>query len=211
MPHRRDSAGPVRTARLDGHRDRRLGLPWRGVHSRPDSHGTWAQHDACGIMADLRAGSIDCPACGPQPRSRTHQARQDEPYPGSSPPSPARQAWQSRRPPTARCAPHYADMRQPFDSVAGLSHSLDQGGAAGPALAPGLSLGEARPGACRSLLRAGPQIKQIHHGARRSATHAAVLPRRLVVQLTAATSRPAPAGAVCAGQRRRRDGGEAGG
>ena len=25
------------------------GLPWRGVHSRPDSHGTWAQHDACGI------------------------------------------------------------------------------------------------------------------------------------------------------------------
>ena len=60
------------------------GLPWRGVHSRPDSHGTWAQHDACGIMAVLRAGSIDCPACGPQPGSRTHQARQDEPYPGSS-------------------------------------------------------------------------------------------------------------------------------
>ena len=56
------------------------GLPWRGVRSRSDSHGTWAQHDACGTMAVLRTGSADCPACGPQPGSRTHQARRDEPY-----------------------------------------------------------------------------------------------------------------------------------
>jgi len=28
----------------------------------------------------MRAGSVDCPACGPQPGSRTHFARQDDPY-----------------------------------------------------------------------------------------------------------------------------------
>lgn len=56
------------------------GLPWRGVRSRPTSHGTWGQHDACGTMAVLQASSVDCPACGPQPGSRTHLARQDEQY-----------------------------------------------------------------------------------------------------------------------------------
>lgn len=28
----------------------------------------------------MRAGSVDCPACGPQPGSRTHLARQHDPY-----------------------------------------------------------------------------------------------------------------------------------
>ena len=56
------------------------GLPWRGVRTRPVSHGTWAQHDECGSLAKLRAGSVDCPTCGPQPGSRTHRARQDENY-----------------------------------------------------------------------------------------------------------------------------------
>ncbi|MGH3405369.1 MAG: hypothetical protein ACRDRJ_23185 [Streptosporangiaceae bacterium] len=56
------------------------GLPWRGVRSRPVSHGTWTRHDACGAVAAMRAGAADCPACGPQPGSRTHRARQDEPY-----------------------------------------------------------------------------------------------------------------------------------
>ena len=31
-------------------------------------------------MAVLRAGPVDCAACGPQPGSRTHRTRQDEPY-----------------------------------------------------------------------------------------------------------------------------------
>jgi hypothetical protein len=56
------------------------GLPWRGVRSRAVSHGTWARHDACGTMTVLRAGSVDCPTCGPQPGSRTHRVRQDQPY-----------------------------------------------------------------------------------------------------------------------------------
>lgn len=28
----------------------------------------------------LRSGSVDCATCGPQPGSRTHRARHDEPY-----------------------------------------------------------------------------------------------------------------------------------
>jgi hypothetical protein len=56
------------------------GLPWRGLRSRSVSHGTWGRHDACGAIAKLRAGAVDCPTCGPQPDSRTHRARQDEPY-----------------------------------------------------------------------------------------------------------------------------------
>lgn len=56
------------------------GLPWNGVRSRPTSHGTWGRHDACGTVAKLTTGSLDCPSCGPQPGSRTHQARHGEPY-----------------------------------------------------------------------------------------------------------------------------------
>jgi hypothetical protein len=56
------------------------GLPWHGVRSRSTSHGTWARHETCGAIALMRAGTVDCPKCGPQPGSRTHQARQDDPY-----------------------------------------------------------------------------------------------------------------------------------
>src|ERR1039457_5466420 len=70
MPHRRDSAGPVRTARLDGHRDQRLG-PALARGTQPPR-----------LPRDLGAAR----------RLRHHGC-----------------------PPTARCAPHYADMRQPFD------------------------------------------------------------------------------------------------
>lgn len=57
------------------------GLPWDGVAGRSVSHGTWGQHDACGAVAKLRrGGTLDCPSCGPQPGSRTHEARRDEPY-----------------------------------------------------------------------------------------------------------------------------------
>lgn len=56
------------------------GLPWRGVRTRPDSHGTWARHGPCGSVVKMKAGPVDCPACGPQPGSRTHLARQDDPY-----------------------------------------------------------------------------------------------------------------------------------
>jgi hypothetical protein len=56
------------------------GLPWNGIRSRPVSHGTWGRHDACGSVAKLRRGSVDCPACGPQPGSRSHRARREDPY-----------------------------------------------------------------------------------------------------------------------------------
>lgn len=56
------------------------GLPWLGVRTRPVSHGTWGRHDACGTFSRMRAGSVDCPVRGPQPGSRTHRARKDDPY-----------------------------------------------------------------------------------------------------------------------------------
>ena len=56
------------------------GLPWLGTRAEHHSHGTWARHDACGTVAKLGPGAVDCPACGPEPGSRTHQARRDEPY-----------------------------------------------------------------------------------------------------------------------------------
>lgn len=56
------------------------GLPWDGERTRALSHGTWGQHDACGAIGKLRVGSLDCPTCGPEPGSRTHRARRDDPY-----------------------------------------------------------------------------------------------------------------------------------
>jgi hypothetical protein len=55
------------------------GLPWRDS-GRPVSHGTWGRHLACGTVAKMADGALDCPACGPEPGSRTFAARQDEPY-----------------------------------------------------------------------------------------------------------------------------------
>jgi hypothetical protein len=56
------------------------GLPWTGGKTGSSSHGTWARHQACGIIAKLRPGSLDCPACGSAVGSRTHLARRDNPY-----------------------------------------------------------------------------------------------------------------------------------
>lgn len=56
------------------------GLPWSGERTRPISHGTWGRHDQCGTISKLRVGSLDCPACGPEPGSRTHRARAGDPY-----------------------------------------------------------------------------------------------------------------------------------
>ena len=72
--HRRDRPGWT-TLATDVH-----GLPWRGMRTAYLSHGTWGRHDACGTVAKLRIGTVDCPKCGPEPGSRTHQGRRDEPY-----------------------------------------------------------------------------------------------------------------------------------
>ena len=56
------------------------GLPWTGSKTGATSHGTWARHQACGTIAKLRPGSLDCPACGPAAGSRTHLGRRDDPY-----------------------------------------------------------------------------------------------------------------------------------
>jgi hypothetical protein len=55
------------------------GLPWFDSR-RAISHGTWGRHRRCGTVAKLGEGSLDCPSCGPQPGSRTHAARRDDPY-----------------------------------------------------------------------------------------------------------------------------------
>jgi len=55
------------------------GLPWYDS-GQPCSHGTWGRHEKCGTIAKMTEGSLDCPSCGPEPGSRTHQARRDDPY-----------------------------------------------------------------------------------------------------------------------------------
>ena len=55
------------------------GLPWMGMRAAYQSHGTWGRHDACGVVAKLRLGTTDCAKCGPEPGSRTHEGRRDEP------------------------------------------------------------------------------------------------------------------------------------
>ena len=37
------------------------GLPWHGLRAAYHSHGTWGRHDACGTVAKLRLGAVDCP------------------------------------------------------------------------------------------------------------------------------------------------------
>jgi hypothetical protein len=44
------------------------------------SHGTWAVHDICGAVAKITAARPECPACPPEPGSRTHRARAEEPH-----------------------------------------------------------------------------------------------------------------------------------
>jgi hypothetical protein len=56
------------------------GLPWFGVRRQHHSHGTWARHENCGTVAKLHSGTVDCPTCGPEPGSRTHEGRKNDPY-----------------------------------------------------------------------------------------------------------------------------------
>jgi hypothetical protein len=56
------------------------GLPRFGARTASYSHGTWARHEACGAIAKLGPSAVDCAICGPQPGSRTHQGRRDNPY-----------------------------------------------------------------------------------------------------------------------------------
>jgi hypothetical protein len=43
------------------------GLPWRGVRSRPLSHGTWGQHDDCGTSPCCAQGPSTALPAGPSP------------------------------------------------------------------------------------------------------------------------------------------------
>jgi hypothetical protein len=43
------------------------GLPWTGRKLCETSHGTWGRHRACGTVARLYPGAVDCPICGPEP------------------------------------------------------------------------------------------------------------------------------------------------
>ena len=56
------------------------GLPWMGAKVEPFSHGTWGRHDLCGTVAKLGKGRTECPTCPPEPDSRTHRARTNDPH-----------------------------------------------------------------------------------------------------------------------------------
>jgi hypothetical protein len=56
------------------------GLPWFGERRRTPSHGTWARHDTCGHVQKLTKRRAECANCPPEPGSRTHRARKDDPY-----------------------------------------------------------------------------------------------------------------------------------
>jgi hypothetical protein len=56
------------------------GLPWIGTQLDSASHGTWGRHDICGTVAKLSKGRTECPTCPPEPDSRTHRARTNDPH-----------------------------------------------------------------------------------------------------------------------------------
>jgi hypothetical protein len=56
------------------------GLPWLGERRLPSSHGTWGIHERCGTRQRMTDGALDCRSCGPDSNSRTHLARQNDPY-----------------------------------------------------------------------------------------------------------------------------------
>ncbi len=55
------------------------GLPWYGERLQSASHGTIGRH-RCGARQRMTEGALDCVQCGPEPGSRTHLTRQDDPY-----------------------------------------------------------------------------------------------------------------------------------
>jgi hypothetical protein len=61
------------------------GLPWQAATllrepGRPDSHGTWARHDACGTVQKITQARAECGQCPPEETSRTHRAKADRPH-----------------------------------------------------------------------------------------------------------------------------------
>jgi hypothetical protein len=55
------------------------GMPWPEVFAPGQSHGTWAEHDACGTVQNLTPARPECRVCPPEPGSRTHRAKADRP------------------------------------------------------------------------------------------------------------------------------------
>jgi hypothetical protein len=53
------------------------GMPW--LPDPRSSHGTWAAHDVCGTVQKLTAARAECRVCPPEPDSRTHRAKRDQP------------------------------------------------------------------------------------------------------------------------------------
>ncbi|MGI8333694.1 hypothetical protein ACRYCC_27410 [Actinomadura scrupuli] len=61
------------------------GLPWDATTlllepARPESHGTWARHDACGTVQKVTPARPECGQCPPEETSRTHRAKADRPH-----------------------------------------------------------------------------------------------------------------------------------
>jgi hypothetical protein len=61
------------------------GLPWEAATllrepGRPQSHGTWARHDACGTVKNITYARPECEQCPPEETSRTHRAKADRPH-----------------------------------------------------------------------------------------------------------------------------------
>lgn len=60
-------------------------LPWEAaalLHTpaRPESHGTWARHDACGNVQKITQARPECRRCPPEADSRTYRAKTDRPH-----------------------------------------------------------------------------------------------------------------------------------
>lgn len=56
------------------------GLPWTGTRWQTHSFGTWGRHEGCGRIQKMRRGRTECDTCPPEPDSRSHRARADDPY-----------------------------------------------------------------------------------------------------------------------------------
>ena len=54
------------------------GMPWFALDPST-SHGTWASHDVCGTVQNLTLARPECRVCPPEPGSRTHRAKADQP------------------------------------------------------------------------------------------------------------------------------------
>lgn len=55
------------------------GMPW-GDRNSAISHGTWASHDRCRTVQKITLARAECRTCPPEPDSRTHRAKADQPH-----------------------------------------------------------------------------------------------------------------------------------